>query len=396
MRRILTIVVASTLLLAGLTTPAQAATPKAGAACAKAGITQVVKAGTKTTKFTCVKSGKKSVWNKGVVTIAAPAPTPTPTASPTPEQPLSLDNLDPARIRQAAFAEMVREYSAMPEYSPAITFINGPNVGSSALAAERNGLNSATRFWGDIFQPKKMFVSYFVASDADWVDSALCAQANNCVATSKFAKSWGASMKPDPAHCTFGEATETNDGVPLMVQCIGPGNGDVHNRQTTPHEFTHLVQRAFAGNFSNNPRWFTEGSAVYFGGVLGLYSGKTIPKDLNYVLRYDAKSWLMQTLCPVDKLDVASVVNCFNFSYLRGPSVPPNLTWQISSTSYYPGSLVTEAMVAIYGMPKIKAFMKSLTANNFDEAFFNSFGISVQDFYPKAAKYVIAMYEKGL
>ena len=60
--------------------PAQAATPKAGAACAKAGITQVVKAGTKTTKFTCVKSGKKLVWNKGVVTIAKPG---TPNSKPT-------------------------------------------------------------------------------------------------------------------------------------------------------------------------------------------------------------------------------------------------------------------------------------------------------------------------
>ncbi len=89
----LTIAVVSTLLLTALTTPAQAATPKAGAACAKAGITQVVKAGTKTTKFTCVKSGKKTVWNKGVVTIAKPAPTPSaeptqpasPTPTPTPE-----------------------------------------------------------------------------------------------------------------------------------------------------------------------------------------------------------------------------------------------------------------------------------------------------------------------
>ncbi|MEY4061130.1 MAG: hypothetical protein RIQ31_792, partial [Actinomycetota bacterium] len=61
--------------------PAQAATPKAGAACAKAGITQVVKAGTKSTKFTCVKSGGKTVWNKGVVTIAKPAPAPQPIAS---------------------------------------------------------------------------------------------------------------------------------------------------------------------------------------------------------------------------------------------------------------------------------------------------------------------------
>ena len=55
MRKVLATAFAGTLLLASMTVSAQAATPKAGAACAKAGITQVVKAGTKTTKFTCVK-----------------------------------------------------------------------------------------------------------------------------------------------------------------------------------------------------------------------------------------------------------------------------------------------------------------------------------------------------
>ena len=57
--------------------PAQAAAPKAGAACSKAGIAQVVKVGTKTTKFTCVKSGNKLAWNKGVSSTAKPAPQPT-------------------------------------------------------------------------------------------------------------------------------------------------------------------------------------------------------------------------------------------------------------------------------------------------------------------------------
>jgi hypothetical protein len=41
---------------------AQAATAKAGASCPKAKATQIV--GNK--KFTCIKSGKKLVWNKGV------------------------------------------------------------------------------------------------------------------------------------------------------------------------------------------------------------------------------------------------------------------------------------------------------------------------------------------
>jgi hypothetical protein len=89
------------LLLLSLATPVQAATPKAGAKCTKAGATATA-AGK---KFTCVKSGTKLVWNKGVTIKAAESPalnpvfkpveptpvvtpipvaTPTPSATPTP------------------------------------------------------------------------------------------------------------------------------------------------------------------------------------------------------------------------------------------------------------------------------------------------------------------------
>lgn len=73
---------------------AQAATaPKAGSACKAVG--QTITAGGK--KYTCVKSGKKLVWNKGVTVVAptpipsatptaTPTPTPTPTATPTPSK----------------------------------------------------------------------------------------------------------------------------------------------------------------------------------------------------------------------------------------------------------------------------------------------------------------------
>ncbi len=62
--------------------PAQAAV-KAGAACSKAGEKSVASGKT----FTCIKSGKKFVWDKGVAikrpTVAV-TPTPTPAAKPTP------------------------------------------------------------------------------------------------------------------------------------------------------------------------------------------------------------------------------------------------------------------------------------------------------------------------
>jgi hypothetical protein len=53
---------------------AQGATAKAGAKCTKLKSTQIVSG----KKFTCIKSGKKLVWDKGVKVVAKPTPKPTP------------------------------------------------------------------------------------------------------------------------------------------------------------------------------------------------------------------------------------------------------------------------------------------------------------------------------
>ena len=56
---------------------------KAGTSCKKAGQTSTY-AGK---KYTCVKSGKKLVWDKGVAVVKpTPVATPTPTPTPTPQQ----------------------------------------------------------------------------------------------------------------------------------------------------------------------------------------------------------------------------------------------------------------------------------------------------------------------
>ena len=93
MRRQVFLILVLALLLPTIT-PTMAATPKAGAKCSKLGTTTIA-AGK---KFTCIKTGSKTVWNKGV-TIKKPAPTnptaigdpigavggtPTPTPTPTP------------------------------------------------------------------------------------------------------------------------------------------------------------------------------------------------------------------------------------------------------------------------------------------------------------------------
>jgi hypothetical protein len=73
-----------------------AATPKAGAKCSKAGATSTY-AGK---KFTCVKLGKKLVWNKGVK-ISTPKPDVTPTTSATPTTILKGSFKNPYRLGES-------------------------------------------------------------------------------------------------------------------------------------------------------------------------------------------------------------------------------------------------------------------------------------------------------
>jgi hypothetical protein len=82
--------------------PASAlAAPKAGASCSKAGSTSTYSG----KKYTCIKSGKKLVWNKGVL-IPKAIPTVSPTATPTASPSIDSSAISvPARtsIRDAAF-----------------------------------------------------------------------------------------------------------------------------------------------------------------------------------------------------------------------------------------------------------------------------------------------------
>ena len=89
-----------------LVTPISAqAAVKAGASCKKAGQTSTV-AGK---KFTCIKSGKKLIWNKGILVIKAvptPAPTPAPTSIPAPTERVAL-TLPQPKVESFSFINSV-------------------------------------------------------------------------------------------------------------------------------------------------------------------------------------------------------------------------------------------------------------------------------------------------
>ena len=98
--------IVAALVVGVLVIPASSGAIKAGTSCKKAGL-QTVDSGR---KYTCVKKGKKFVWNKGVVVKAAPAANPSPSATPTPSpSPTPTPSPSPTPTRpQLSFIETLR------------------------------------------------------------------------------------------------------------------------------------------------------------------------------------------------------------------------------------------------------------------------------------------------
>jgi hypothetical protein len=382
------------LLVGPLSAPVSAAVIKPGASCAKIGNTATYKS----KKYKCIKSGSKKIWDKGK-TIVVAKPTPPKVVVPPVQnqpvastQPLTFDNLDTARVRKAAYAEVAAGVQSSTTFVPNITFVLGPSLPQSRVDQEMTALNRASSFWSDLYQPQLVFVSYFTETDVDWIDNAVCSQAGYC--PTGISPVISNVIRQDLPNCNSAMATRNKDGIPFFDQCLGTGSNEVKNRQTGPHEYTHWVQQAFA-DWGSTPNWWTEGSADYFGNTLGAFNGNTLPSQLDEMSYNSSYGWIRQELCPLANPTLQSIENCFKFTYGgRGSAPGQGQRWTLAHVSYYMGSLATEAMIAVKGLATFKSLLQDLKTLRFDLAFEKNYGISTLDFYPKVSKYVLAMYNQ--
>lgn len=213
MKRVLAIAVALAMTLGGTAPATQGATFKPGSACAKLGQVKVVSS----KKYTCIKSGNKKIWNKGVA-IAKPKPVP-PTVPP---KAISFDNLDVNWVRKLAWAEVHAGVLANPDYAPKMNFIVGPSLSQSRVDQERAGLNLTAKFWSDLYKPNETFIGYFTEKDVDWVDAAMCSQAGYC--PTGMSPVISQVIKLNPNACNSAQATQNQFGQPFFNQCLGSGS----------------------------------------------------------------------------------------------------------------------------------------------------------------------------
>ncbi len=340
--------------LFSLVTPQQsvaAVKAKAGAKCVKVNSTQTV--GTK--KFTCVKSGSKLIWNKGVSlarpVVVNPVPNPSPSASPE-----NVVQAKPTPFDLAPFpdefsrAEMVEAmFKSFDEFIK-----RTPNVNSYRLVIDslfQSDSAAITKLVKDVYAVLPFPAGYpttvvILSNDQDLIEKS--------VKENGFGKE---GFQPSGNHCRncagFGWATSSR---PLTW--------------ITPHEIFHVWQKAAYKRDSDNnpdpanplnpPVWFDEGGADFF--AFALYS--------KFENSYPGSRVGSNRIRLID----ASTRN-----------IDKGLTYSL-------GRLAGEYIVASKGMDKfLEIYLNVGKGQDFPTAFNNALGITLERFYDKFDKNIQKM-----
>jgi hypothetical protein len=363
--------------------------PKAGASCKKIGTTTTVNG----KKFTCVKSGKKLIWNKGVkVSVPRPSATPTPAASPTPTVtatptppvtptptpeakpfiPWSVD-VTAKQVSDAA-QKSFRDWAAAQAGKPVDHqfFIQDgvfPNRAKSLAAADKTG----TQLFSQFFSTKSITV---IGRTEEWVVQKLNSLGGNF-------NSCSINYVPGLDYCW--DAQSLQGMVVLTDMAFNPSNLGIDGSSLLAHEYFHLIQYQLSNSARKHtirdgsaatahlfPAWFAEGTAEFAG-----FSIATLAMDSEY---WQGRE-LMNTYGIGDPAAnrnalVDAEIRTYTGTQPNGPVNP-----------YMIGRTATEYLVASAGFQAmLDIWLTFKETKNFEKSFEKAIGITKDEFYEKFEK----------
>ncbi len=367
-------------LIALFISPIQAsAAVKAGATCSKLGISAV----SGSTKHTCVKSGKKLVWNKGVkvaapkpaikptpTPVVTPAPAPTPTVSPTPTpspektynslwekydwaKPTSAD-----AVAQKATSNFRSYTSTLRNPDAQIKVVAQTGVDQTLIKWVKDG---ATFVAQSFAYPKlsREFVNV-IAIDKTWLEEAYTKEGFTAREIQDRVGGFNAG-----APAFGGSTTNTWNFSTIQRERLMERNKS-GMAQTAGHEFFHTIQENLARTNPGPkgllvPNWFWEGPSMFVGtqtshalGIVGYSESRQ-----NSVDRYK---------------NGAAINRSSTLEEIRGNDgvIDP----------YALGHAASEFLAANVGMEKFINIYAALgTGKNFADAFKDATGVELADFY---------------
>jgi hypothetical protein len=386
MKRSATFLVLVTIIGTAFSFPAFSAV-KVGASCSKPGATSNV-AGF---KYTCVKVGKKFVWDKGVL-IAKPtgqasptasvSPAPSPSASPSPsvvpvvqipEMPTSFADLE-EKYRGIPYAVWEKIQNNLNRYKSTglkIIFVFGPTTPQRYPNEWTiDAITLGTRVLGAQKQPDEVKFVQYNKADVTWAR----AEAEKYVSPFRLGNSFPdqASEKCAGADCDGAVTNIASDIGLVLVGVSNPVNRfDIQkfNGQNDLHEYTHAVQgMVFKGKTQSPPPvlmpcWYSEGQPQ-------AVSIPTIAKNADDYVRI-RKGWVTDNRWLLKDYEPETIQE-----FLLTSMKPP-----CSSTAYAMvaslGYIVMDALVAVGGIDKTFDVLTGIADGlSFEDSFKKVYGTS--------------------
>lgn len=345
----------------------------AGSACKKLGAN---KKGKKA-EFTCIKVGKKRVWVKAKLPVAAPLPSPAPSTVPSPAPtktpqylsakeakvgadclvkgeyaatlngPVSCEGVwalipkEQDSVASRAYRYVLEEYLAQPEGALSIIWRIDPSTPDWKNKMEK-GVIAGARLWGTSPVGSPARYSY-VSHDPDWLfarfmEDGLIKNESRRGEMFQGKCNAGLNLSDDPPGVSFWFFKFSEE---ICTDGIG-------FYQVPAHEYTHYAQevltrtRFFSGAAGKIP-WLDEGLASFIGAALSPMSD--MPRNLQTL-------WADESKLTERSLAFFSEPN-------RAVYTDPR--WQ---DVYSTGALAAEAMTAILGFKKVKDIYSEIGTPN--------------------------------
>ena len=257
--------------------------PKPGATCSKFGTSQTYKG----KKYTCVKNGKRLIWNQGVaVTYTASIPTPTPTSNPTPT-PHPTPTLEPSKTASplpktpTSFDDLVENYrgiayAAWSKSREKILSSKTTNINLKLILGPTSQLtykepmvpiNLVSRLYSGYIKEIELNYLAFNYDDREWAMKQMDAVIYNN--DSRWI-TYTACKTRDT--CWGGGAFYDGKNNYLAVVALGSFDANHTSGTLEAHEFTHVVQQMNYKAFRPPveflmdpwpPDWYWEGQALF-------------------------------------------------------------------------------------------------------------------------------------
>ena len=358
-KRLIALLVITPLLFSSQLSTSHAAT-KAGAKCSKVGSKSVV--GAKT--FTCIKSGKKLVWDKGVKVTA------------TTKQSIQL--LSYANMKKAMLPKPVKDL---------FRYHYSPNAVKGYKEKIESELNYSMEYWTSVYDGTELFnIFYGTEKDLEWLISAW--KTYDLDKNGYTANEYKGRLEREGNQLNAG-SVPSQEG-PSHLSFFRSSTRPIQDDAMIPHENVHIVQQQLTKSRTDQmPCWLREGTANLFGGF------QTAEK---YGLRvYDEAKRSEMNAYQGGSVEIRKFTDSEWFTHLK--SLEGNFSGGCdykNRFAYGAGLLLSEVLMADSGFEKMMEFWCAFSLEvDWRQSFKNIYGVELDIWYKtKGIPHVMSEYAR--